>query len=142
MIRLVQIKNPAKGRRVAVVENEQLQLLENVDSIFRLAEGAVAAEKPLAKEISVCRTGESLDYDDIYQGRSEWQLLPAFDHPEEPARCLVTGTGLTHKKSAENRQAMHTDASAPLTDSMRMYHWGVEGGRPAAGKIGAQPEWF
>ena len=41
------------------------------------------------------------------RGRSPWRLLPPFDHPEEPARCLVTGTGLTHKASAENRQSMH-----------------------------------
>ena len=29
-----------------------------------------------------------------------------------------------------------------LTDSMRMFQWGVEGGIPAAGEAGAQPEWF
>ena len=23
-------------------------------------------------------------------------MLPAADHPDEPSRCLVTGTGLTH----------------------------------------------
>ena len=31
--------------------------------------------------------------------------------PAEPWRCLVTGTGLTHKASAENRQSMHGDAA-------------------------------
>ncbi|MDB6023946.1 MAG: GguC protein, partial [Verrucomicrobiales bacterium] len=31
---------------------------------------------------------------------------------------------------------------AELSDSMKMYFWGVEGGRPAKGKIGVQPEWF
>ncbi|MGH9522352.1 MAG: AraD1 family protein, partial [Terriglobales bacterium] len=49
--------------------------------------------------------------------------------------------GLTHLKSAENRQAMHA-AGATLTDSMRMYEWGVEGGRPSAGSFGVSPEWF
>jgi hypothetical protein len=29
-----------------------------------------------------------------------------------------------------------------LTDSMKMYRAGLEGGRPAIGRIGAQPEWF
>ena len=29
-----------------------------------------------------------------------------------------------------------------LTDSMKMFKWGVEGGKPAGGKPGMQPEWF
>jgi hypothetical protein len=33
-------------------------------------------------------------------------------------------------------------AAEPLTDSMKMYRIGLEGGRPAAGEIGAAPEWF
>src|SRR3546814_18268858 len=33
-------------------------------------------------------------------------------------------------------------ASGDLTDSMRMFLMGVEGGKPADGGIGAQPEWF
>jgi hypothetical protein len=30
----------------------------------------------------------------------------------------------------------------PVTDSMRMYSWGVEGGHPETGSVGVQPEWF
>jgi hypothetical protein len=38
---------------------------------------------------------------------------------------------------------MHAaDKPAALTDSMRMYEWGLEGGAPAPGDVGAQPEWF
>jgi hypothetical protein len=37
---------------------------------------------------------------------------------------------------------MHQDASAATTDSMRMFLMGVEGGKPAGGPPGAQPEWF
>jgi hypothetical protein len=29
-----------------------------------------------------------------------------------------------------------------MTDSMKMFHWGREGGRPAAGQVGIPPEWF
>jgi len=68
--------------------------------------------------------------------------LSSFDHPNEPASCLVTGTGLTHRKSAENRQAMHTAQTGAVTDSMRMYQWGLKGGRPDHGQIGVAPEWF
>ena len=36
---------------------------------------------------------------------------------------------------------MHA-AAENETDSMRMYRWGEEGGRPAPGQIGTAPEWF
>ena len=71
-----------------------------------------------------------------------WRLLAAIDHPEEPARCVVSGTGLTHLGSAADRNAMHGRSEEELTDSMKMFRWGVEGGRPAAGAIGVAPEWF
>ena len=143
MIRLVQLQHARFGRRVAVVDGNQLQLqLDGIDSVYRLAEMALASRLPLARFIAECPTGETLRYDAVYGGDSEWRLLPSFDHPDEPARCLVTGTGLTHKKSVETRQAMHASSNAPVSDSMKMYQWGVEGGRPARGRIGTAPEWF
>ncbi len=108
MKRLVQLKHLAHGRRVAVVlDDTRLKLLTGAMSIYELAQAALAQNTTLQQTIEQAATDEELDYDSIYEGRSEWFLLPAFDHPEEPARCLVTGTGLTHKASAENRQAMH-----------------------------------
>ncbi len=156
MIRLIQLIHPQHGRRIAVVDEPRLRLLNETTSIFSLAQLAVAEKISLEKIISSRLSSEALDYDSIYAGDSEWRLLPAFDHPDEPPRCLVTGTGLTHKKSAENRQAMHANTSAlqageelppkkkepALTDSMKMYQWGVAGGRPAEGEIGVAPEWF
>lgn len=143
MIRLVQLHHPRSGRRVAFVEGNKLHLLlEGADSIYRLAQLALGARRHLARYIGESDSGETLGYDGIHAGTSEWRLLPAFDHPGEPARCLVTGTGLTHKKSVETRQAMHTNPNAPMSDSMKMYLLGVEGGRPARGRIGASPEWF
>jgi hypothetical protein len=143
MIRLVQLRHPKHGRRVALVEGSQLQLLLEVDSIYRLAQKAIAGGSGLADLARALTSPELLDYDAVHAGSSDWRLLPAYDHPDEPARCLVSGTGLTHKASAENRQAMHAgEKAAALTDSMKMYQWGLEGGRPAPGKIGAAPEWF
>jgi hypothetical protein len=92
--------------------------------------------------VSIAASTELLDYEPIHRGESDWRLLPAFDHPEEPARCLVTGTGLTHSASAANRQAMHTDPTKPVSDSLKMYQWGLDGGRPPKGQIGVEPEWF
>src|SRR6185436_10438495 len=36
----------------------------------------------------------------------------------------------------------HTTAPEELTDSMKMFRWGLEGGRPEPGRIGIAPEWF
>ena len=72
------------------------------------------------------------------------RMLPPLTHPD-PARCLVSGTGLTHYGSASARDAMHQKLAAnagSLTDTMQMFKWGVEGGRPENGQPGAQPEWF
>ena len=37
---------------------------------------------------------------------------------------------------------MHATTGENLTDSMKMFRWGVEGGRPASDGIGTSPEWF
>jgi hypothetical protein len=116
-------------------------LLCGPESIYDLAQSALSAGKRLASLANELTGRESISYDEAYDGRSEWRILPAIDHPQEPARCLLSGTGLTHMKSAEARQAMHATGAA-VTDSMRMYEWGVEGGRPKPGTVGVSPEWF
>jgi hypothetical protein len=141
MTRLIQIK---KGniRRVALVEEPNVRILDTCSSIYELAHLAIGAGVKLseiARERARCN---AIEYDPIYRGESEWQLLPAIDHPDEPARCLISGTGLTHLGSARNRQSMHETKTEDLTDSMKMFRWGVEGGRPAAGNVGTPPEWF
>jgi len=145
MIRLIQIQN-GNERRVALVDEPRLRLLSSAPSIYALANQAVGTGRKLSEEVEDQLSAESLDYDAVYQGRSEWRILPAIDHPE-PARCLVSGTGLTHLGSARDRQAMHAKTDSPaaienLTDSMKMFRWGLDGGRPRAGAIGTPPEWF
>ena len=141
MTRLVQIK---KGnlRRVALVEEPNVRLLDACSSIYELALIAIGAGMKLSDLARQRARHETLDYDAIYGGRSEWRLLPAIDHPDEPSRCLISGTGLTHLGSARGRQSMHATAAEDLTDSMKMFRWGVDGGRPAEGAIGVPPEWF
>ncbi|MGI8905382.1 MAG: AraD1 family protein [Candidatus Sumerlaeaceae bacterium] len=143
MLSLVQLRNTSGERRVALVQEPKLVLLNaKFGSVYELALNAARDEVALAELATQSLDATSIEYDPIYEGSDpEWRLLQAFDHPEEPARCLVTGTGLTHKASAENRQAMHS-ATAPVSDSMKMYMWGKEGGRPQTGCVGTQPEWF
>jgi len=141
MTRLVQIQNGPK-RAVALVDEPRLHLLDGVKSIWQLAQEAVDAKISLVALVQKKANGELLDYDPIYDGKSEWKLLPPVDHPVESARCLVSGTGLTHLGSAANRQRMHEAADSELTDSMKIFRWGVERGKPAPGETGVAPEWF
>lgn len=145
MLRLAQIVHEVEGRRVAVVDEPNLRPLARCRTLYQLADQAIQNGCDLADLIAGDTLLEPLKYDDIYAGRSPWRLLPPIDHPVEPARCLITGTGLTHKASAENRNAMHVNSgqpATPQTDSMKMFRIGLEGGRPAEGQIGAAPEWF
>jgi hypothetical protein len=139
--RLTQLKK-GDERRVALVEEPRLHLLEGVRSIYELATSAIADGAELSRVAQLRATDDFLDYDLVYSGRSEWRVLSAMDHPNEPARCIVSGTGLTHLGSASDRQAMHAAAAEQLTDSMKIFRWGLEGGRPAPGVIGTAPEWF
>jgi hypothetical protein len=140
-MRLVQLK-AGEVRRAAVVEEPKLRLLRDFDSMYALAQAAIASGGKLTSVAIDHLTDESLDYDQVYEGRAPWKLLPPIDHPQEIARCLVSGTGLTHLGSARDRASMHMAKEQELTDSMRMFRWGVEGGRPGDGEIGIAPEWF
>lgn len=139
--RLVQIRNGPE-RRVALVVEDELRLLAGSASVYELAEQALAADRTLTALVAERATGDDMDYAAVYAGVSPWRLLPPIDHPAEPTRCLVSGTGLTHMGSARDRQAMHTTAPEEVTDSMRMFRSGLEGGRPEPGRIGTAPEWF
>ncbi len=139
-MRLIQLAN-LDGRRLGAVEGERIRLLRSHHSVYALATAALREGAALAAVAERELGDETLEYPEIHEGGSEWRILPAADHPDEPARCTVSGTGLSHIRSAANRQAMHA-ASDQVTDSMRMYEWGIEGGRPAPGAIGVSPEWF
>ena len=142
-MRLVQLKKDS-ARCVALVEEPSLRLLAAAPSIYSLACEAISSGARLSDVAQHHCTKETLDYDSVYEGRSDWHILPAINHPEEPARCLVSGTGLTHLGSARDRQAMHAvkaDAEN-FTDSMKMFRSGIEAGRPAGDCIGVSPEWF
>lgn len=142
---LVQIGNGIQ-RRVAVVNEPNLLLLREVDSTFALAQRALNQCRRLSELAEDLRTDEAANYDEIYEGKSSWKLLTPIDCPGEPQRVHVSGTGLTHLGSARSRQAMHVQTIAQdqsqMTDSMRMFEWGREKGRPRGGEIGVAPEWF
>jgi len=141
-IRLVQLGHPELGRKLALVQEPALLFLNKFNSVYDLAVKAVTSGKDIVKLIQENLTGNSIPYDIAYNGLKGWKLLPSFDCPSNPYSCLVSGTGLTHKNSALNRQMMHQAEENKLTDSMKIYQWGLEGGQPSPGMIGTQPEWF
>lgn len=142
---LVQIANRIQ-RRVALVREPNLTLLCEVDSVFALARRALSEGRRLSELAEQLMSDETLSYDAVYNGKSDWKLLAPIDCPGEPQRVHVSGTGLTHLGSARDRQAMHSAQTpreqAQMTDSMRMFEWGREHGWPADGTIGIAPEWF
>lgn len=144
MSSLVQLTHDQWGRRVGRVAGGTIDILE-ATAVYSLALTAIEKGVSMVDLVGSATSSQDISYDEIYAGAGEWSFLPAFDHPDDPARCLVAGTGLTHTASAANRQAMHEKQSGDeetVTDSMRMFRWGMEGGRPPAGEIGTPPEWF
>lgn len=142
-MRLIQFVTPEQQRAVALVlSNTEVQPLTQVHTIYQLANQALAAKKPLQHLVRELLSEQRLDYQAIV---AEDRLLAPFDHPDH-AHLLVTGTGLTHLGSADTRANMHAQTSgktvAELTDTMKMFKLGVEGGKPASGQQGVQPEWF
>jgi len=142
-MRLVQFVDGGGGRCVGVVSGDgaSLGVVGGARSIYDLALEAIRAGIGIEQAARAKLTRESVSY---AAAIAERRLLPPLDHAD-PARWLVTGTGLSHLGSAAARDAMHAklqSEEAQLTDSMKMFKWGLEGGKPAAGGIGVQPEWF
>lgn len=111
----------------------------DIASTYVLATRAIERDVSLAEAAQSYATEETVD---LSAAEAEGRLLPPIEH-EDPAHLHMTGTGLTHLGSAEGRDKMHKEAAAGnVTDSMRMFLMGMEGGKPGEGETGCQPEWF
>ncbi len=110
--------------------------MRNTASVLELAQAAIAAGHGLAAEVARRGLGESVDLT-----RATFDL--PVSHPD-PAHLHLTGTGLTHLgvRPRAMRCMRSLRREEALTDSMRMFRMGIEGGRPAPGAVGVQPEWF
>ncbi len=139
-MRLVQIVTESGERAVGVPDAGELRLISGAERVLDLALEAADSGETLAALASARLSMAVEPYD---QALAEGRVLPPIDHPD-PAHCLITGTGLSHLGSAEARDEMHAKLSsgAAMTDSMKMFQSGLEGGKPAAGAVGSVPEWF
>jgi hypothetical protein len=116
--------------RVLQIKKGSFRHLDGCSSIYVRAQIAIEVPKKLSEAAHPRRPSDKLGYELIYTGDSEWQTLPAIDLPQVSACCLISGTGLTPIGSARGRQSMHATVTEELTDSVKMFRWGVEGGRP------------
>ncbi|WP_029009084.1 AraD1 family protein [Azospirillum halopraeferens] len=136
-----QIRDRDGRTRVVARDGHEAYLVRGADSVYTLALEAVRAGTTLADRIGACGFDEAVD---LARAGEEERMLPPVTHPD-PAHLHLTGTGLTHLGSAAARDAMHqaaADAEETISDSMRMFRMGLDGGKPAPGRIGVQPEWF
>jgi hypothetical protein len=140
-LRLVQLRSADGARRVAasLADDERAHLIDGVETVYALAQIAIETDSSLRTTVTSRMSDRPVDLaGESLAGR----VLAPIDHPDS-AHLYLTGTGLTHLGSAESRDNMHREAAGTtVTDSMRIFMMGVEGGKPGAGETGVQPEWF
>lgn len=138
-MRIIQFVDAEEKRRVGIVRDaDTVDVLLGTRTVYALAQQAIAKRVPLAAVLASLTVVRQVDYGALIDAG---RLLLPLDHPD-PAHLLITGTGLTHLGSADARDKMHKVEAAAMTDSMRMFQIGLEGGKPAPGEVGSQPEWF
>ena len=143
-MRLIQFEDRQGGRKVGIVNGKAINVISQVGTMRELALRAIAEGNSLERQAQLLNSNSQDAQEDYALILKENRILAPLDH-EDPAHCLVSGTGLTHLGSASTRDKMHQkldDDESAMTDTMRMFKWGLEGGRPGRGKVGAQPEWF
>jgi hypothetical protein len=137
-----QIRNADGSITVAVRDMGQTaRAVRGAESVHALALEAANSGRTLA---DVVLTRGVAGIVDLQAAFAEGRFLPPITHPD-PAHLHLTGTGLTHLGSAATRDAMHASATSDettLTDSMKMFRMGLDGGKPKPGETGVQPEWF
>jgi hypothetical protein len=148
LMRLIQFELPDCGHCLGVVQGDQVENITRRDSsvtgvysAFRMARSSGRRLEPFLNDLlDSASPSVPLRYSDLL---AAGQVLPPVTE-ELGARLLVSGTGLTHLGSVEQRDQMHKQADpvGPKSDSRKMFELGVQGGRPAPGRRGAAPEWF
>jgi hypothetical protein len=103
--RIVQIIHAEYGRRVALVSGVELHLLSDHRTAYHLAAAAIESGTPMRELLSEDLSGIVLDYDEVHGLRSGWSFLPSFDHPQDLARCIVSGCANAHTGTPEGRPA-------------------------------------
>jgi len=138
---LVQFSDQDGQRRVGIIDGANIRVIDGFTTTYALAQAAISRKLGLAHLAEASAGSTVVAYEDVL---TSGRLMAPLDH-QDPAHCYVTGTGLTHLGSADARDGMHKKIGGDfdsLSDSMKIFRMGVENGKPAAGSVGVQPEWF
>jgi hypothetical protein len=147
-MRIIQFLDSQLGRCLGVVQGDQVinvtarhpELTSTVQAFRTARKAGRHLDQLLLDLLDQPTHAAALNYPDLL---FRAQVLAPLSE-ELGTRLLVSGTGLTHLGSVQQRDAMHQkiDSAAPQSDSRKMFEMGLAGGRPASGRRGTAPEWF
>jgi len=142
VMKIIQFMDRESNRSVGIVKQNVVHKVDRFSSTYELFQRANDQGRLLEDLARAHESGIQRDYDQL---AANGDILVPLDHPD-PYHTWITGTGLTHKGSAESRDSMHDELKNQnddnLTDSMKMFQRGLENGTMADGNPGSQPEWF
>ncbi|MEM6415935.1 MAG: AraD1 family protein [Pseudomonadota bacterium] len=125
-------------RGAVSVADEHAQVLRDDFDFIEALQTALYSKQSFEELALAAASEERVDVNALIAGGRVRSPVPLSG---SVGTCLVTGTGLTHVRSAEIRDSMNADENES-SDTMKMYQMGKEAGRPPRDGIGVQPEWF
>jgi len=147
-MRLIQFDDDRRGRCLGVVSGDTVNNITELDpsvagiyTAFRIARlKRIPLQKLLEDVLASASPPAPFRYTELLAAGRVLAPVAA----EAGAHVLVSGTGLTHLGSVQQRDQMHTTAepAGPKSPSRLMFEMGLEGGKPAPGQRGVAPEWF
>ncbi|MDC1312358.1 GguC family protein [Burkholderiales bacterium] len=141
-MRVIQYRGLDGARRVGTVSDDgNVNTIRGATTSYELALEAIKKKLPIEQ---VIQNRVSDEKDNMGKIISDKRIHVPLHHPD-PYHQLITGTGLSHLGSASARNSMHeklSDDESAMTDSMKMFKWGLDGGKPHEAAIGTQAEWF
>ncbi len=134
---IVQIKQNNKII-CCIVNGNNLNVITGEKTTYDIANLALSKGQSLTATITELGTEKSINYQECLENG----LVTIPIHHPDANHFFVSGTGLTHLGSADARDKMHSSNSSDETDSIKMFRWGIENGKPETGSVGVKPEWF
>jgi hypothetical protein len=147
-MRIIQFTDSRLGRCLGVVQKEHVENVTLRDpavtstyaAFHKARSTGQRLENYLQRLLSMPSAAAPLPLADLLAAGNV--LAPLTEEPG--SRLLVSGTGLTHLGSMQQRDQMHkvAEPAGPPSDSRKMFELGRKGGKPEPGQRGTAPEWF